>query len=76
MYTSQSNVTLAQEGPLGEAGVTNEPLSPFTPFNKTGPETDTELDKFAGSDEAILANDTAISNPNNTVLDSTAVNQR
>ena len=44
--------------------------------NQTQPETATELEEYAGSDEAILANDTAISNPNNTALDATAVNER
>ncbi len=66
----------AQEGPPGEAGVTDEPLSPFTPcpgegacpLNQTQPETATELEEYAGSDQAILANDTDISNPNNTGL--------
>ncbi|MGA7368515.1 MAG: hypothetical protein WBX01_05250 [Nitrososphaeraceae archaeon] len=80
MNTQYSSVVLAQEeGPPGEAGVTDEPESPFTPFNETAteePETATELEEYAGSDQAILANDTAISNPNNTVLDSTDVNIR
>ena len=31
---------------------------------------------YAGSDDAILANDTDISNPNNTMLDATDVNVR
>ena len=72
----------AQEGPPGEAGVTNEPESNFTKCsglggcNQTQPETATELEEYAGSDEAILANDTDISNPNNTALDATTVNER
>ena len=72
----------AQEGPPGEAGVTNEPESNFTACtglggcNQTQPETATELEEYAGSNEAILANDTDISNPNNTALDATGVNER
>ena len=76
LNTPYLNTAYAQEGPPGEAGVTDEPESPFTPFNQTGPETDTELEEYAGSDEAILENDTDISNPNNTMSDATAVNER
>ena len=74
--TPYLNTIYAQEGPPGEAGVTDEPDSPFTPFIQTGPETATELEEDAGSDEAILANDTDISNPNNTAFDATGVNER
>jgi len=82
LNTPYLNTAYAQEGPPGEAGVTDEPESPFTPCpglgacNQTAPETATELEEYAGSDEAILANDTDISNPNNTVLDATGVNER
>ena len=76
LNTPYLNTAYAQEGPPGEAGVTDEPESPFTPFNQTCPETATELEEYAGSDAAILANDTAISNPNNTALDATDVNIR
>jgi hypothetical protein len=76
LNTSYLNTAYAQEGPPGEAGVTDEPESPFTPFNQTGPETATELEEFAGSDQSDLANDTDISNPNNTVMDADAVNLR
>ena len=76
LNTPYLNTIYAQEGPPGEAGVTDEPDSPFTPFNQTGPETATELEEDAGSDEAILANDTDISNPNNTAFDATGVNER
>jgi hypothetical protein len=76
LNTPYLNTAYAQEGPPGEAGVTDEPLSPFTPFNQTGPETATELEEDAGSDQAILENDTTISNPNNTMSDATAVNER
>lgn len=76
LNTPYLNTAYAQEGPPGEAGVTDEPDSPFTPFNQTGPETATQLEEYAGSDEAILANDTDISNPNNTLADATDVNER
>ncbi|MDW0141395.1 MAG: hypothetical protein QOK66_07585 [Nitrososphaeraceae archaeon] len=76
LNTPYLNPAFAQEGPPGEAGVTDEPLSPDTPFNQTGPETATELEEYAGSDDAILANDTDISNPNNTMLDADDVNIR
>jgi hypothetical protein len=76
LNTPYLNTAYAQEGPPGEAGVTDEPDSPFTPFNQTGPETAAELEEYAGSDEAVLANDTDISNPNNTALDATGVNVR
>jgi hypothetical protein len=82
MSTQYSNIVLAQgEGPPGEAGVTNEPESPYTPFNETAvnpnqTETATELANLAGSDQSILANDTDISNPNNTASDASGVNIR
>lgn len=57
----------------GEAG-SNASDPYFAPLNMTGPETATEFEDIAGSDAAILANDTAISNPNNTELDATGVN--
>jgi hypothetical protein len=79
MNAQYSSVVLAQEGegPPGEAGVIDEPESPFAPEpNMTGPETATEFEELAGSDEAILANDTAISDPNNTMLDATGINLR
>ena len=72
------NTAYAQtEGPPGEAGVTDEPESPFPEqSNQTGPETAAGLEAAAGSDQAILENDTDISNPNNTMSDATAVNER
>jgi hypothetical protein len=70
------NTAYSQEGPPGEAGVTDEPEPDFPPLNMTGPETATEFEEIAGSDAAILANDTDISNPNNTMLDATGVNIR
>ena len=41
----------------------------------TGPETANEFGQ-AGLDEPVLANDTDISNPNITALDSTSVNEK
>jgi hypothetical protein len=80
LNTPYLNTAYAQEGPPGEAGVTDEPDSPFTPLNQTQleePETATGLEEEAGSDQAILANDTDISNPNNTGLGrSVGVNER
>jgi hypothetical protein len=76
LNTPYLNPAFAQEGPPGEAGVTDESEPNFAPLNMTGPETATEFEEIAGSDAAILANDTAISNPNNTMLDATDVNIR
>ncbi len=77
LNTPYLNTIYAQEGPPGEAGVTDEPESPFTEqSNQTGPETAAGLEAEAGSDQAILANDTDISNPNNTAFDATGVNER
>jgi hypothetical protein len=72
------NTAYAQsEGPPGEAGVTDEPLSPFPEeSNQTGPETVTEFEEIAGSDQAILENDTSISNPEINVEDATSTNER
>jgi hypothetical protein len=39
-----------------------------------GTETIEDFEKIEGNDSAIIRNDTAISNPNNTLLDSTEVN--
>jgi hypothetical protein len=76
MNTPFLNSASAQVGPPGEAGVTDEQEPDFAPLNMTGPETATEFEDIAGSDAAILANDTAISNPNNTALDATDINMR
>ncbi|MGH9977290.1 MAG: hypothetical protein ACRD8Z_15865 [Nitrososphaeraceae archaeon] len=76
LNTPYLNTGYAQEGPPGEAGVTDESEPDFAPLNMTGPETATELEGIEGSDEAIMANDTDISNPNNTMLDATGVNER
>jgi hypothetical protein len=76
MNTPYLNSASAQVGPPGEAGVTDEPEPDFAPLNMTGPETATEFEDIAGSDAAILANDTAISNSNNTALDATGINMR
>lgn len=72
------NTAYAQtEGPPGEAGVTDEPESPFTEqSNQTGPETAAGLEAAAGSDQAILENDTSISNPEINAEDAGSINAR
>ena len=65
------------EGPPGEAGVTDEPESPFTEqSNQTGPETAAGLEAEAGSNQAIFENDTSISNPEINVEDAASINAR
>jgi hypothetical protein len=77
LNTSYLNAAYGQEGPPGEAGVTDEPLSPFTPTpNHTGPETAEEWGNLIGDNTAIILNNTAISNLHNTLLDSIDVNIR
>ena len=77
-----SNVVLAQgEGPPGEAGVTDESESDFTPYNETAEfpnqtETVSEFEQIAGSDQSVMGNDTDISNVNNTEESDTAINMR
>ena len=76
LNTPYLNSAYAQvSGTPGEAGVKNESEPYFAPLNMTGPETATEFGQ-AGIDEPVLANDTDISNPNITALDSTSVNER
>ena len=69
-YTANAQI----EGTPGEAGVVNKSEPDFPPLNLTSPETAQEFEDIAGSDEAIFANDTAISNPNITALESTDIN--
>jgi hypothetical protein len=78
-----SNVALAQgEGPPGEAGVTDEPESDFPLENQSLPlaenqtETVSEFESIAGSDQAVMGNDTNISNVNNTEQSDTRINLR
>ena len=76
LNTPYLNSAYAQvSGTPGEAGVKNASEPYFAPLNMTGPETATEFGQ-AGADEPVLANDTDISNPNITALDSTSVNER
>ena len=63
-------------GTPGEAGVQNATEPDFAPLNLTGPETATEFAGIAGSDESILGNDSAISNPNITAEDAAGINER
>jgi hypothetical protein len=58
-------------------GYTNEINFAVAQTNGTtdlGTETIEDFEKIEGNDSAIIRNDTAISNPNNTLLDSTEVN--
>ena len=58
-------------------GYTNEINFAVAQTNGTtdlGTETIEDFEKIEGNDSAIILNDTAISNPNNTLLDSTEVN--
>jgi hypothetical protein len=78
-----SNVVLAQgEGPPGEAGVTDQPESTFPLENQSLPlaenqtETASEFAQIAGSDQAVMTNDTNISDINNTEQSDTAINMR
>ena len=57
-YTNEINIAVAQTN-----GTTD-----------LGTETIEDFEKIEGNDSAIIRNDTAISNPNNTLLDSTEVN--
>ena len=78
LNTPYLNTAYAQtEGPPGEAGVTDEPESPFTEqSNQTGPETAAGLEAEAGSNQAIFENDTSISNPEINVEDAASINAR
>ena len=76
LNTPYLNTIYAQEGTPGEAGVKDAQEPDFAPLNLTGPETATEFEEIAGSDQSILANDTDISNPNITALDATGINER
>lgn len=77
-----TSIVLAQgEGPPGEAGVTDEPESTFpleneTVFAENQTETATEFEDIAGSDQAIMGNDTDISNVNNTDESDVGINMR
>lgn len=75
---SHADIVFAQSeidpGTPGEIGTTNNTEPYYPPLNETGPETIQSLENIEGSNAAILENDTSISNPNNTLLDSTTVN--
>ena len=63
-------------GTPGEVGTTNNTEPYYPPLNETGPETIQSLENIEGSNAAIFGNDTTISNPNNTALESTTVNEQ
>ena len=77
---SHTDIVFAQSeidpGTPGEVGTTNNTEPYYPPLNETGPETIQSLENIEGSNAAILGNDTNISNPNNTLLDSTTVNEQ
>jgi hypothetical protein len=73
MNASYANEALAQQGTPGEVGSGNKSEPYFPPLNLSGPETAQELQ---GNNSAILSEDTGISNPNNTALSSTGINER
>jgi hypothetical protein len=80
MNVSYTGIVFAQSeidpGTPGEVGTTNNTEPYYPPLNETGPETIQSLENIEGSNAAILGNDTSISNPNNTLLDSTTVNEQ
>ena len=63
-------------GTPGEVGTTNNSEIDYKPLNLTGPETIQSLEGIEGSNAAFLENDTSISNPNNTAVDATDVNEQ
>lgn len=63
-------------GTPGEVGTSNGTEADYKPLNLTGPETIESLEGITGSNDAFFANDSTISNPNNTASDSTAVNEQ
>jgi hypothetical protein len=60
---------------LGYANGFNFVVAQTTETPDPGAETIQGFEKFEGNDTAILENDTTISNPNNTLLDATEVNE-
>jgi hypothetical protein len=71
-----SDLAIAQTitGTPGEVGTTNNSEAYYPPVNETGPETIETLEGIEGSNEAIFANDTNISNPNITAANSETIN--
>lgn len=63
-------------GTPGEVGTTNNSEVDYKPLNLTGPETIQSLEGIEGSNAGFLDNDTSVSNPNNTALDATNVNEQ
>jgi hypothetical protein len=77
LNTAYLSAVYAQvSGTPGEVGTKNASEPYFAPLNLTGSETATEFDELAGANTGILANDSSISNPNITALDSTSVNEK
>jgi hypothetical protein len=63
-------------GTPGEVGTINNTEPYYPPLNETGLETIQDFENIEGSNAAIFGNDTDISNPNNTLLDSMTVNEQ
>ncbi len=71
-----SGIAVAQilTGTPGEVGTTNNSEDYYAPLNLTGPETIEGFEGIEGSNDAILANDTNISDPNITAANSEKIN--
>lgn len=69
-------IAIAQiiNGTPGEVGTTNNSEAYYAPLNMTGPETIQSLEGIEGSNAAIFANNTDISNPNITAAQSDQIN--
>lgn len=63
-------------GTPGEVGTSNNTEPDYKPLNLTGPETIQSLEGIEGSNAGFFANDSSISNPNNTAADSIDINQQ
>jgi hypothetical protein len=59
---------------IGYTNGINFAIAQNTDTTDPGAETIEDFEKIEGNDTAIIRNDTAISNPNNTLLDATEVN--
>jgi len=59
---------------VGYTNGSNFAVAQTTETTDLGPETIEDFEKLEGNNTAIIRNDTAISNPNNTLLDSTDIN--
>lgn len=75
MISNHLDIVLAVDtGTPGEIGTKNNSEPYYSPLNLTGPETIQSLESVEGSNTGFFANDTSISNPNNTASNSIATN--